>query len=36
MSKLTVPLKKWVENSALLKQALFQKRISDFMLGHND
>jgi hypothetical protein len=36
MGKLTVPLKKWVENSALLKQALFQKRISDFMLGHND
>ena len=30
MTKLTIPLKKWVETSELLKRALFQKKIVEF------
>lgn len=30
MTKLTIPLKKWIESSALLKRALFQKKITEF------
>lgn len=29
-TKLTIPLRKWVENSELLKRALFQKKITEF------
>jgi len=32
-SKLTIPLRKWIENSVMLKQALFQKKITDFFRG---
>jgi len=32
-SKLTIPLRKWIENSVMLKQALFQKKITDFLHG---
>jgi len=32
-SKLTIPLRKWIENSVMLKQALFQKKITDFFHG---
>jgi len=30
MTKLTIPLKKWIEASELLKRALFQKKITEF------
>lgn len=30
MSQLTIPLKKWMASSTLLKQALFQRRITDY------
>ncbi|MDI6643051.1 MAG: Nre family DNA repair protein [Candidatus Hodarchaeaceae archaeon] len=30
MTKLTIPLKKWIENSELLKRALFQKKLTEF------
>jgi hypothetical protein len=30
-SMLTVPLRKWVENSEMLKRALFQKKITEFI-----
>jgi hypothetical protein len=29
-SKLTVPLRRWVENSELLRRALFQRKITEF------
>jgi len=32
-SKLTIPLRKWIENSVMLKQALFQRKITDFFHG---
>jgi len=32
-SRLTIPLRKWIENSVMLKQALFQKKITDFFHG---
>jgi len=32
-SKLTIPLRKWIENSVMLKHALFQKKITDFFRG---
>ncbi|HID60489.1 MAG TPA: hypothetical protein EYP46_01345 [Hadesarchaea archaeon] len=31
MTKLTIPLKKWVETSELLKRALFQKKLTEFV-----
>ncbi len=31
MKKLTIPLKKWIETSELLKRELFQKRLRDFI-----
>ncbi len=30
-TKLTIPLRKWVENSEMLKRALFQKKITEFI-----
>jgi hypothetical protein len=30
MTKLTIPLEKWVKTSELLKRALFQKKITEF------
>ena len=30
MTKLTIPLKKWIESSELLKRALFQRKITEF------
>lgn len=30
MTKLTIPLKKWVETSELLKRALFQRKLTEF------
>jgi hypothetical protein len=30
MTKLTIPLKKWIETSELLKRALFQRKITEF------
>jgi len=30
MSQLTIPLKRWIEGSTLLKHALFQRRITDY------
>jgi hypothetical protein len=30
MTKLTIPLKKWIEGSELLKRVLFQKKITEF------
>jgi len=35
-SKLTIPLRKWIENSVMLKQALFQKKITDFFRGERN
>jgi len=32
-SRLTIPSRKWIENSVMLKQALFQKKITDFFRG---
>lgn len=29
-TKLTIPLRKWIENSEMLKRALFQKKITEF------
>jgi len=29
-TKLTIPLRKWIENSEMLKRALFQRKITDF------
>jgi len=29
-SKLTIPIERWIQNSGLLKDALFQKKITDF------
>jgi hypothetical protein len=31
-SKLAIPLPRWIRQSELLKQALFQKRITDFFI----
>jgi hypothetical protein len=33
-SKLKIPIKTWVENSKLLKQALTQKKIKDFLMTY--
>lgn len=33
MSKLTIPLKHWIKNSTILRNAFFQKKISDFFTG---
>jgi hypothetical protein len=30
ITKLTIPLKNWIENSEMLKRAIFQKRITEF------
>jgi len=32
-SRLEIPLRRWILQSALLKNALFQKRITDFFSG---
>jgi hypothetical protein len=29
-TKLTIPLRNWIENSEMLKRALFQKKITEF------
>lgn len=33
MSRLTIPLSRWLEESSLLRRLLFQKRITEFMVG---
>jgi len=34
-NKLTIPIKKWIKNSSLLKDALYQKRITDFKISYD-
>jgi hypothetical protein len=32
-SRFEIPLRRWIQQSALLKSALFQKKITDFFSG---
>ena len=34
-SRLEIPLRRWIMQSALLKNALFQKKLTDFFSGIN-
>jgi len=33
ITKLTIPLRRWIENSSMLRQALFQRKITEFAGG---
>jgi hypothetical protein len=33
MSKLTIPMEHWIKNSTLLRNTLFQKKITEFIMG---